>query len=198
MLSMPIVGNLGALSAEGVIKMKNIGQTIAQAIVGEKTFGEASRKVLPIVLSTIAFIMLSVGIGDLWDDDEDNDKDVYDGLVNQSLQELMAFNVLGNNVLSPLVGNLFGVKNQGINTPFTSEVAKLFTNIHKGNIYDASLQTATMFGGLYLDRFANTISGGVQAARAETQQEFDVGVRRAIGRTKAFAERREGVKKEKK
>ena len=198
MLSMPIVGNLGALSAEGVIKMKNIGQTIAQAIVGEKTFGEASRKVLPIVLSTIAFIMLSVGIGDLWDDDEDNDKDVYDGLVNQSLQELMAFNVLGNNVLSPLVGNLFGVRNQGINTPFTSEIAKLFTNIHKGNIYDASLQTATMFGGLYLDRFANAISGGVQAARAETQQEFDVGVRRAIGRTKAFAERREGVKKEKK
>lgn len=198
MLSMPIVGNLGALSAEGVIKMKNIGQTIAQAIVGEKTFGEASRKVLPIVLSTIAFIMLSVGIGDLWDDDEDNDKDVYDGLVNQSLQELMAFNVLGNNVLSPLVGNLFGVRNQGINTPFTSEIAKLFTNLHKGNLYDASLQTATMFGGLYLDRFANTISGGVQAARAETQQEFDVGVRRAIGRTKAFAERREGVKKEKK
>ena len=198
MLSMPIVGNLGALSAEGVIKMKNIGQTIAQAIVGEKTFGEASRRVLPIVLSTIAFIMLSVGIGDLWDDDEKNDKDVYDGLVNQSLQELMAFNVLGNNVLSPLVGNLFGVKNQGINTPFTSEVAKLFTNIHKGNVYDASLQTATMFGGLYLDRFANSISGGIQMLRGETDQQFNVGARRLIGRTKAFAERREGVKKEKK
>ena len=198
MLSMPIVGNLGALSAEGVIKMKNIGQTIAQAIVGEKTFGEASRKVLPIVMSTIAFIMLSVGIGDLWDDNEKNDQDVYDSLVNQSLQELLAFNVLGNNVLSPLVGNLFGVRNQGINTPFTTEIAKLFSNIHKGNVYDASLQTATMFGGLYLDRFANSIGGTLQAINGQTRQDKAVGIRRAIGRTKAFAERREGVKKEKK
>lgn len=198
MLSMPIVGNLGALSAEGVIKMKNIGQTIAQAIVGEKTFGEAARKVLPIVMSTIAFIMLSVGIGDLWDDDEENDKDVYDGLVNQSLQELLSFNVLGNNVLSPIVGHLFGVRNQGINTPFTAEAAKLFTNINKGNFYDASLQTATMFGGLYVDRFANSISGVSGAINAKTDQDYGVGVRRAIGRTKAFAERREGVKKEKK
>ena len=198
MLSMPIVGNLGALSAEGVIKMKNIGQTIAQALVGEKTFGEAARKVLPIVMSTIAFIMLSVGIGDLWDDDEDNDKDVYDGLVNQSLQELLSFNVLGNNVLSPIVGHLFGVRNQGINTPFTAEASKLFTNIYKGNIYDASLQTATMFGGLYVDRFANSISGVSGAINAKTDQDYGVGMRRAIGRTKAFAERREGVKKEKK
>lgn len=198
MLSMPIVGNLGALSAEGVIKMKNIGQTIAQAIVGEKTFGEASRKVLPIVMSTIAFIMLSVGIGDLWDDNEKNDQDVYDSLVNQSLQELLAFNVLGNNVLSPLVGNLFGVRNQGINTPFTTEIAKLFSNIHKGNVYDASLQTATMFGGLYLDRFANSVGGTLQAINGQTRQDKAVGIRRALGRTKAFAERREGVKKEKK
>lgn len=196
-LSMPIVGNLGALSAEGVIKFKNIGQNIAQAIVGEKTFGEASKKILPIVMSTIGFIMLSVGIGDLWDDNEDNDKDVYDGLVNQSLQELLSFNVLGNNVLAPIVGHLFGVRNQGINTPFTTQVAKLFTDINKGDVYDASLQTATMFGGLYIDRFANTISGVRQALTGETQQEVNVGIRRALGRPEAFAERREGVKKKK-
>ena len=54
-----------------------------------------------------------------------------------------------------------------------------------------------MFGGLYIDRFANSISGGVDMANATTPQEYRAGARRVAGRTKAFAERREGIKEKK-
>lgn len=189
LLALPVVGGLASFTGDPVQKFNTAGHNIAQAIVGEKTFGEASRAVLPIVISTMAFIMASVGIGDLWDDDEENDVEVYNALNNELVSQALGFTPLAN-VMAPAVKKLFGLQDAGMNTPFTSMMNDTAAAINKGKWEDVALNTATMFGGIYVDRFANTVDGFGDVLLGDTPEEREIGARRAIGRTKRFAEKR--------
>lgn len=189
LLALPVVGGLASFTGDPVQKFNTMGHTIAQAIVGEKTFGEASRAVLPIVISTMAFIMASVGIGDLWDDDEENDVEVYNALNNELVSQALGFTPLAN-VMAPAVKKLFGMQDAGMNTPFTSMMNDTATAINKGKWEDVALDTATLFGGIYVDRFANTVDGFGDVLLGDTPEDREIGARRAIGRTKRFAEKR--------
>lgn len=189
LLALPVVGGLASFTGDPVQKFNTMGHNIAQAIVGEKTFGEASRAVLPIVISTMAFIMASVGIGDLWDDDEENDVEVYNALNNELVSQALGFTPLGN-VMAPAVKKLFGMQDAGMNTPFTSMMNDTATAINKGKWEDVALDTATVFGGIYVDRFANTVDGFGDVLLGDTPEDREIGARRAIGRTKRFAEKR--------
>lgn len=189
LLALPVVGGLASFTGDPVQKFSTMGHTIAQAIVGEKTFGEASRAVLPIVMSTIAFIMVSVGIGDLWDDNEENDAEVYNALNNELISQALGFTPLSN-VLAPAVKKLFGMQDAGMNTPFTSMMNDTAAAINKGKWEDVALNAATMFGGIYVDRFANSVDGFGDVLFGDTPEDRAIGARRAIGRTKRFAEKR--------
>lgn len=189
LLALPVVGGLASFTGDPVQKFNTMGHTIAQAIVGEKTFGEASRAVLPIVMATMAFIMASVGIGDLWDDDEENDVEVYNALNNELVSQALGFTPLAN-VMAPAVKKLFGMQDAGMNTPFTSMMNDTATAINKGKWEDVALDTATLFGGIYVDRFANTVDGFGDVLLGDTPEDREIGARRAIGRTKRFAEKR--------
>lgn len=189
LLSLPIVGGLASFTGDPVQKFNTISQNIAQAIVGEKTFGEASRKVLPIVMSTIAFILVSVGIGDLWDDNPENDEEVYNALNNELISQSLSFTPLSG-VLAPTVKRLFGMQDAGMNTPFTSMMNDTASAINKGKWEDVALNTATMFGGVYVDRFANTVDGFGDVLLGPTEEDRAVGVRKALGRTERFSEKR--------
>lgn len=189
LLALPIVGGLASFTGDPVQKFSTMAHNTAQAIVGEKTFGEASRAVLPIVISTIAFIAASVGIGDLWDDDEENDVEVYNALNNELVSQALGFTPLAN-VMAPAVKKLFGLQDAGMNTPFTSMMNDTAAAINKGKWEDVALNTATMFGGIYVDRFANTVDGFGDVLLGDTPEEREIGARRAIGRTKRFAEKR--------
>lgn len=189
LLALPIVGGLASFTGDPVQKFNTMAHNIAQAIVGEKTFGEASRAVLPIVMSTIAFIMASVGIGDLWDDNEENDAEVYNALNNELISQALGFTPLSN-VLAPAVKKLFGMQDAGMNTPFTSMMNDTAAAINKGKWEDVALNAATMFGGIYVDRFANSVDGFGDVLFGDTPEDREIGARRAIGRTKRFAEKR--------
>lgn len=189
LLALPVVGGLASFTGDPVQKFSTMGHSIAQAIVGEKTFGEASRAVLPIVMATIAFIMASVGIGDLWDDNEENDAEVYNALNNELISQALGFTPLSN-VLAPAVKKLFGMQDAGMNTPFTSMMNDTAAAINKGKWEDVALNAATMFGGIYVDRFANSVDGFGDVLFGDTPEDREIGARRAIGRTKRFAEKR--------
>ena len=189
LLALPVVGGLASFTGDPVQKFNTMAHNIAQAIVGEKTFGKASRAVLPIVMSTIAFIMASVGIGDLWDENEENDAEVYNALNNELISQALGFTPLSN-VMAPAVKKLFGMQDAGMNTPFTAMMNDIAAAINKGKWEDVALNAATMFGGIYVDRFANSVDGFGDVLFGDTPEDRAVGARRAIGRTKRFAEKR--------
>jgi hypothetical protein len=189
-----IRGELARFSSEGIQKVKSMASAIAEAQQGERTAGNAAKEIASTLSSMILFALISAGVIDLFDNDEENDKEVYESLGQEGISAIVGGSVVGNSVIAPIISSLFGGRGD-IGTPMSKILTQDLRKLSKGDWDDAVIDgisaTVPIVG------LKNLIGGGAgayQAATAETPQELKAGLYRAIGRSENYANKRAGIK----
>ena len=195
--SRDIRGELLRFGSEGVQKGKSIGLAIAQAVRGERTSLSATKEILSTMSSMILFALISAGVIDLFDSDEENDKEVYDALTREGISAVAGFSVVGNSVIAPILSIPFTGKMSTIGTPLTNIVSADLGKLSKGDWTDLTVDgisaTVPLVG---LDNLINMGRGGYRTVAGGTPEEQRAGLYQVMGRTENYANKRAGVQKE--
>lgn len=190
-----IRGEFTRFASEGVQKIKSSASALAQAQRGERSYGSAIKEILSTFSSMLVFALISAGVIDLFDSDDENDEEVYKALGQEGISALVGGSVIGNSMIAPVVSALFG--GQGtFGTPMSRIATADLHKLSKGDWQDIVLDG---IGATALPGIKNLVSGGegaYGAATASTPQEFRAGLYQAGGRTPEYARKRAGIKKE--
>ena len=193
--SRDIRGELARFSSEGIQKIKSMATAVAQAQQGERTAGNAAKEILSTLSSMILFALISAGVIDLFDNDEENDKEVYEALGQEGLSAILGGSIIGNSIISPIVSTLFGGRGD-IGTPMSKILTQDFRKLSKGDWDDAVIDgisaTVPIVG---LKNLVGETRGGYRTATGATPEERWSGLRQLFGRSENFADERAGIKK---
>ena len=192
-----IRGELTRFSSEGVQKIKSSAKALAQAQRGERTYGNAIKEILSTFSSMVVFALISAGVIDLFDSDDENDEAVYDALAREGLSALFGASVVGNSVIAPIFSSVFTGTKGGIGTPFTNIATSDLYKLSKGDWEDITLDgISSVVPIVGLKQLVGGGKGVYRGVTGETPAERMSGLRQALGRSKKFADEREGVKKD--
>lgn len=189
-----IQGELLRFSSEGVQKGKSIGLAIAQAARGERSAGSATKEVLSTLSSMILFALISAGVIDLFDNNEENDKEVYEALTREGISAVMGFSVIGNSIITPIVSMPLTGEMSTMGTPLTNIVSADLKKLHKGDwedlVIDSIGATVPIVG---LDNLIN-LTRAPGRLLDEDERVRNSGLYMLSGRTENYAEKRSGLK----
>ena len=189
-------GEFLRFGSEGVQKGKSIGLSFAQAARGERSYGSATKETLATLSSMILFALISAGIIDLFDSNDDNDKQVYEALEREGISAVAGFSIIGNSIISPIMSMFLTGEMASIGTPLSNIVSADLRKITKGDYDDAVLDgIASVIPVVGVDNLANMGSGVYRSATAEDSQNFWAGLYQLMGRSENYAEKRTGLKK---
>lgn len=189
-------GEFLRFGSEGVQKGKSIGLSFAQAARGERSYGSATKETLATLSSMILFALISAGIIDLFDSDEDNDKQVYEALEREGISAVAGFSIIGNSIISPIMSMFLTGEMASIGTPLSNIVSADLRKITKGDYDDAILDgIASVIPVVGVDNLVSMGSGVYRSATAEDSQNFWAGLYQLMGRSENYAEKRTGLKK---
>lgn len=177
--------------SEPVARIRSAATAVESARRGETTAKDAFKEISGLVLSAVLFSMISAGIIDLWDDDEENDKEVYESLAREGISTLLGIHPVASSTVGQMLSSkLFGGRG-GMSAPLESGLDQLFDDISDGE-WDKVLATVAGMSGVIIgaDNLYSSVSGGV---RAVTDDDYVwTGLRRAMGASKSHAEKRTG------
>lgn len=192
-----IRGEFIRFASEPKQKAKSIAMDIAQAQAGEQSWGQAAKRILSTLSGMIMFALVSAGVWDLFDDDEENDEAVYEAMTREGLSAAFGASVVGNSILAPILTSPFTGSKGSLGTPLSTILSTDLYKLSKGEWRDLALDGigATAMPGI--KSLANRGRGGYEAITAETPQELRSGLLQVGGREKRYADERAGIKKEK-
>lgn len=177
--------------SEPVARIRSAATAVESARRGETTAKDAFKEISGLVLSAVLFSMISAGIIDLWDEDEENDKEVYESLAREGISTLLGIHPVASSTVGQMLSSkLFGGRG-GMSAPLESGLDQLFDDISDGE-WDKVLATVAGMSGVIIgaDNLYSSASGGV---RAVTDDDYVwTGLRRAMGASKSHAEKRTG------
>jgi hypothetical protein len=194
--SRDIRGEVLRFGSEGVQKGKSLGLAVAQGVKGERSWGNVSKEILSTMSSMILFALISAGVIDLFDGDEENDKEVYEALTREGVSAIAGFSVIGNSVIAPILSIPFTGEMSTIGTPLTNIVSADLKKLNKGDwedlVIDGISATVPITG---LDNLINLGKGGYRSATAQSEEDFAAGLYQLMGRTENYANKRAGIDK---
>lgn len=187
-------GQFITFMSEPVGKTKSLAVAVERARRGEISWKDAGMEIASLTMSMVLFSLISAGIIDLWDDNEENDKEVYKALGREGISMITGFHPLGGSMIAPLVSEVFMGGQQSINTTFTSGVFKALNALSDGDwgtvAADTAGATGMLIGAGALEQFVE----GWLRAPSEDEAYAESGRRMIYGETKRRAEKRAGYK----
>lgn len=197
--SRDIRGELSRYTSESIQKVKSMVKAAAQSKRGERTTVSATKEILSTLSSMIVFALLSAGVWDLFDGDDENDEEVYKALGQEGISALVGGSVVGNSIIAPIVSIPFTGGSRGIGTPMTTLISSDLSKLSRGDWDDAVLDGLTaVASGVGMKNLVNSaVYGPYHAITAERPNEVKAGVYQTLGYTENYANKRSGIKKKK-
>ncbi|MCQ2075937.1 MAG: hypothetical protein MJZ20_02735 [Bacteroidaceae bacterium] len=191
-----LAGAFLAFSSEGIAKWNDMIIKLEQAHEGEISKGEAAMSVASSVTSMLAFSLLSIGMADLLFGDDDEREGAYDSILPEIISQVSGASLLGNAFVAPAVNQLLLGGKQGASIALANEIFSFMRSANKGELDSVGLRTVSATG-LFLgaENLLSDFAGVGRAVTAEDRKERQAGIAQAEGRSKSWAERREGIKK---
>ena len=192
--SRDIRGELLRFGSEGVQKGKSMALAAAQAARGERSVGSATKEILSTMSSMILFALISAGVIDLFDSNDENDKEVYEALTREGISAIAGFSIIGNSIISPLVSIPLTGEMSTIGTPLTNILSSDLRKITKGDWESAVIHgigsTVPVVG---VDNLINE-GRGVVRIFDEDERVRRSGLYMVGGRSQNYGEKRSGLK----
>ena len=192
--SRDIRGELLRFGSEGVQKGKSMALAAAQAARGERSVGSAIKEILSTMSSMILFALISAGVIDLFDSNDENDKEVYEALTREGISAIAGFSIIGNSIISPLVSIPLTGEMSTIGTPLTNILSSDLRKITKGDWESAVIHgigsTVPVVG---VDNLINE-GRGVVRIFDEDERVRRSGLYMVGGRSQNYGEKRSGLK----
>ena len=190
-------GQLITFTSEQAQKTKGVAMAIAEAQTGERTWGNAIKEVLSTLSGVVLFILVSAGVFDLFDDDEENDEEVYDAMTRELIGQVTGANIFASAVVAPIFTGALGMSQNGIGTPLTQWVSKEIRAMKSGDWEKAMIDGAASLAGIAgADQLTNAIESGYGSLTSETDDELEYNLRKLYGETPNRAAKRSGFKKD--
>lgn len=103
-----ILGQIFAFTSEGVAKAGSILGTFDEVKMGTATKSQAIANAVSIALSMALFTLVGAGAWDLWDEDEEVQKEAQKALADSLLDQALGGFVAGNALIAPMFSQLVG------------------------------------------------------------------------------------------
>lgn len=190
-------GQLITFTSEQAQKAKGIAMAIAEAQTGERSWGSSIKEVASTLSGVALFILVSAGVFDLFDDDEENDEEVYNAMTRELIGQVTGANIFASAVVAPIFTGALGMSQNGIGTPLTQWISKELRALKSDDwekaLIDASASLAGIAGA---DQLTSAIESGYGSLTSETDEELEYNLRKLYGETSNRAEKRSGFKKD--
>ena len=190
-------GQLITFTSEQAQKAKGIAMAIAEAQTGERSWGSSIKEVASTLSGVVLFILVSAGVFDLFDDDEENDEEVYNAMTRELIGQVTGANIFASAVVAPIFTGALGMSQTGIGTPLTQWVSKELRALKSDDWEKALIDGAASLAGIAgADQLTNAIESGYGSLTSETDEELEYNLRKIYGETPNRAEKRSGFKKD--
>lgn len=187
-------GQFIAFMSEPIGKTKSMALAIENANRGEITWKQAGMEIASTFMSMAMFSLISSGVVDLFDEDEENDEEVYKALGREAVSMITGFHPLGGSVLAPIVSELFLDGQQSISSPFTTGVFRALNALEDGDwskiVAESAGATGTIIGAGVLEDMLT----GLARIPSDDEAYAESGWRMLSGESESRAEKRAGYK----
>lgn len=185
-------GQALALMNDQMMKGASIFRAFMGAYRGERSAKSAAMEISSITLSILAFMLITAGIWDLWDDNEENDEAVYNTLKSEAISNVLGINPVANAMLSPIIQSMLSDYEYRFGMPITNMISRMTKEDNATRIGDA----LTGLGILAPAARLLEIGEGVSMATSAEPEKAEAGRRVLVGASVSSAKRRAGVKKD--
>lgn len=187
-------GQFIAFMSEPIGKTKSMALAIENANRGEITWKQAGMEIASTFMSMAMFSLISAGVVDLFDEDEENDEEVYKALGREAVSMITGFHPLGGSVLAPIVSELFLDGQQSISSPFTTGVFRALNALEDGDWSKIVAESAGATGMIIGAGVLEDMLTGLARTPSEDEAYAESGWRMLSGESESRAEKRAGYK----
>lgn len=187
-------GQFIAFMSEPIGKTKSMALAIENANRGEITWKQAGMEIASTFMSIAMFSLISSGVVDLFDEDEENDEEVYKALGREAISMITGFHPLGGSVLAPMVSELFLDGQQSISSPFTTGVFRALNALEDGDWSKIAGESAGATGMIIGAGVLEDMLTGLARTLSDDEAYAESGWRMLSGESESRAEKRAGYK----
>lgn len=188
------LGQFIAYMSEALGKTKSVALAIENANRGEITWKEAGTEVASTFISMALFSLISAGVVDLFDDDEENDEEVFKALGREGISMVTGFHPLGGSVFAPMISELFLDGQQSISSPFTTGVFRALNALEKEDWSKATSEAVGALGIVIGAGVLEDMLTGLARIPSEDEAYSESGWRMLSGESQSRAEKRASYK----
>lgn len=190
-------GQLITFTSEQAQKAKGIAMAIAEAQTGERSWGNSIKEIAATLSGVALFVLVSAGVFDLFDDDEENDEEVYNAMTRELIGQVTGANIFASAVVAPIFTGALGMSQNGIGTPLTQWMSKELRALKSDDWEKAMIDASASLAGIAgADQLTSAIESGYGSLTSETDEELEYNLRKLYGETSNRAEKRSGFKKD--
>lgn len=188
-------GGLLMFTKDVQVKGQNIARTFMNAHRGEVAWSKAAGDIATIMLSLLAFSMISGGYWDALSDDDKVREDAMNAMIRDTIQTMFG-------LVSPIAGLASSVATyaagvsgpSGLSTPAFVFMNNFVKDMKNGEVVDAMIDIATVLtGAAGATRLQGEMEGMVEAFLADTVEERKQAIMKAVGYSENMAKKRAGL-----
>lgn len=188
-------GGLLMFTKDVQVKGQNIARTFMNAHRGEVAWSKAAGDIATVMLSLLAFSMISGGYWDAFSDDDKVREDAVNAMIRDTIQTMFG-------LVSPIAGLASSVATyaagvsgpSGLSTPAFVFMNNFVKDMKNGEVVDAMIDIATVLtGAAGATRLQGEMEGMVEAFLADTVEERKQAIMKAVGYSENMAKKRAGL-----
>lgn len=188
------LGQFIAYMSEALGKTKSTFLAIENANRGVITWKQAGMEVASTFMSMAIFSLISAGVVDLFDEDEENDEEVFKALGREGISMVTGFHPLGGSVFAPMISELFLDGQQSISSPFTTGVFRALNALEEKDWSKVTAEVAGATGILIGAGVLEDMLTGLARTVSDDEAYAESGWRMLSGESESRAEKRAGYK----
>ena len=188
-------GGLLMFTKDVQVKGQNLARTFMNAHRGDVAWSKAAGDIATIMLSLLAFSMISGGYWDALSDDDKVREDAVNAMIRDTIQTMFG-------LVSPIAGLASSVATyaagvsgpSGLSTPAFVFMNNFVKDMKNGEVVDAMIDIATVLtGAAGATRLQGEMEGMVEAFLADTVEERKQAIMKAVGYSENMAKKRAGL-----
>lgn len=188
-------GGLLMFTKDVQVKGQKIARTFMNAHRGDEAWGKAAGDIATIMLSLLAFSMISGRYWDAFSDDDKVSDDAVNTMIRDTIQTMFGLVSPIAGLASSIATYAAGVSGpSGLSTPVYVFMNDFVKDMKKGEVGDAMVDIATVLSGAAGGtRLYDEIEGMYEAFMADTIEERKQAIMKAVGRSENMAKKRSGL-----
>lgn len=188
-------GSLLMFTKDVQVKGQKIARTFMNAHRGDEAWGKAAGDIATIMLSLLAFSMISGGYWDAFSDDDKVSDDAVNAIIRDTIQTMFGLVSPITGLASSVATYAAGVSGpSGLSTPAFVFMNNFVKDMKNGEVVDVMVDIATVLtGAAGATRLQGEAEGIIEAFLADTIEERKQAIMKAVGYSENMAKKRAGL-----